>query len=83
MSFMDSHQGMNPLVSMLGHESSRVHVMSFMDSVLDSGCTYQPPPHEIGCNAGTPMSFDTVLERPIWKENARDTRLAMLIHATW
>ena len=57
---------------------SRVHVISFMDFILDSECIYKPLTHGQGCNADTLALSDTVLERLISKEVIRDTRLVTI-----
>ena len=49
--------------------SSRVHVISFMDLVLNIGCIYQPWTHGQGHHVDIPMSFDTVFERPISRKS--------------
>ena len=57
-----------------GYELSRVHIVSLIDSISDNGSIYQPPIHGVECIAYIPMSIDTILERPISKEDARDAR---------
>ena len=56
------------------------HVMSFMNFVLDSGCIYQPPIYGLRCNASTPVSSDTFLERLISKEDSQDSMSPPIVH---
>ena len=60
------------------HWPSRAHIISFIDTVPDSGCKIQPPTCGQGRNIDTPMPPNNVLEILISKEAIRDTRLKTL-----
>ena len=44
---------------------SGVHAWPFTTSISNSGCIIQPLTYGLGHNTGTPVSFGTVLEKPI------------------
>ena len=60
------------------HWPSCAHVMLFTNTLPNSGCKIQLLTLGLRCNTGTPMASDTILERPISNEVARDTRLTTL-----
>ena len=80
LSFITSRHSEHPSIQVLSrHWLSRAYVMSFTDFILDSRCIIQPPTLGLWRNTDTPMLSGTVLERPISKEVAWNTRMCHMV----